>query len=47
MNVRLAGSSRKADIVDRIIGMARIGAIRDDTLDEESDLCGISYVYNQ
>ena len=44
VNVRLAGSSRKADIVDRIIGMARIGVIRDDTLDEESDFCGISYI---
>ena len=26
MNVRLAGSSRKADIVDRMIGMVWIGA---------------------
>ena len=47
VNVRLAGSSRKADIVDRMIGMARIGAIRDDSLDEESDFCGISYITDE
>ena len=47
VNVRLAGSSRKADIVDRMIGMARIGAIRDDSLDEESDFCGISYINDE
>ena len=44
VNVRLAGSSRKAHIVDRMIGMTQIGAIRDDSLVEESDFCGISYV---
>ena len=47
VNVRLAGSSRKADIVDRMIGMARIGAIRDESLAEESDFCGISYITSE
>ena len=47
MNVRLAGSSHKADLVDQMIGMARTGAIRDDSLDEESDFCGISYITNE
>ena len=27
-----------------MIGMARIGAIRDESLDEDSDFCGISYI---
>ena len=44
VNVRLTGSSRKADIVERLIGMARIGATRDDSLDDETDFSGISYV---
>ena len=47
VNVRLAGSSRKADIVDRMIGMARIGAIRDESLDEDSDFCGTSYITSE
>ena len=47
MNVRLAGSSRKAGIVDRMIGMARIGAIRDKSLDEKSDFCEISYITSE
>ena len=47
VNVRLAGSSCKADIVDTMIGMARIGAIRDESLDEESDFCGISYITSE
>ena len=41
VNVRLTGSSRKADIVERLIGMAWIGATRDDSLD---DFSGISYI---
>ena len=47
MNVRLAVSSRKADIVDRMIGMAWIGAIRDESLDEESNFCEISYITSE
>ena len=47
VNVRLADSSRKADIVDRMIGMARIGAIRDDSLNEGTDVCGISYITDE
>ena len=39
LNIRLAGSSRKVDIVDRIIRIAWNGAIRDKSLDEESDFC--------
>ena len=30
-----------------MIGMAQIGAIRDKSLDEESDFCGISYITNE
>ena len=44
INVRLAGSSHKADIVDRMIGMVWVGAIQDDSLDEGSGFCGISYI---
>ena len=40
----LHGSSRKKDIVDRSIGMARIGVTRDDSLDEETEFSGISYI---
>ena len=44
MNVRLTGSSRKTDIVKCLIEMARIGATRDDSLDDETDFSGISYI---
>lgn len=49
MNVRLAGSSNKADIVDQIIRMAQIGAIniQDDSLNEGTDFCGISYMTDE
>ena len=47
VNVRLTGSSRKADIVDRLIGMARIGATRDSSLDEETEFTGISYITDE
>ena len=47
VNVRLTGSSRKVDIVDRLIGMARIGATRDDLLDEDVDFTGISYITDE
>ena len=29
VSVRLAGSSRKADIVERVLAMAKIGAVQD------------------
>ena len=35
--VRLTGSSRKADIADRLIAMAQIGAIRDEATDSNTD----------
>ena len=40
VSVRLAGLSWKADIVNQMIGMARIGAIQDGSLNEGN---GISY----
>ena len=47
VNIRLAGSSCKADMVDQIIGMAWIGVICGESLDEETDFCGISYITSE
>ena len=47
VNVGLAGSSCKADIVYQMIGMARIRAIHNESLDEDSDFCGISYITSE
>ena len=46
LGVRLTGSSRKADIVDRLLAMAKIGAVRDmSTEDATRDtFTGISYI---
>ena len=38
LGVRLAGSTRKADIVERLLAMAKIGAVRDMTLQQEKSL---------
>ena len=47
VNVRLAGLLRKKDIVNHLIGMARIGATRDYSLDEEMEFSGISYITDE
>ena len=46
LGVRLTGSSRKVDIVDRLLAMAKIGAVRDmSTEDATGDtFTGISYI---
>ena len=48
VSVKLAGSSRKVDIVDRLVSMAKIGAVRDVSVDAatQSDFIGISYITN-
>ena len=45
--LRLTGSSCKTDISERLIGMAWIGATRDDSLDDEGDFSGVSYITNE
>ena len=49
ISVKLTGSSRKVDIVDRLISMAKIGAVRDVSADSEQDnnATGISYITDQ
>ena len=45
LGVRLAGSTRKADIVDRLLAMAKIGAVRDASSDDTiKAFTGISYI---
>ena len=48
MSVQLSGSVRKNDIVDRLIGMARIGATHKPSDDDKGDDCeaslAISYI---
>ena len=38
LGVRLAVCTRKADIVERLLAMAKIGAVRDMTLQQEKSL---------
>ena len=47
VNVRLIDSSCKTDIVERLIGMAHIGATQDDSLEDETDFSGISYITDE
>ena len=47
LGVRLAGSTRKADIVERLLAMAKIGAVRDTSTDDTTTgeiFTGISYI---
>ena len=48
LGVRLGGSIRKADIIERLLSMARIGAVRDVSSQPNSggvdDFIGISYI---
>jgi len=45
LSIRLTGSTRKKDIVDRIIGMAQIGAVHDSSGEENGeDMIAISYL---
>ena len=48
VSVRLAGSSRKADIVERVLAMAKIGAVHDTLSNTVSDdFTGISYITDE
>ena len=47
LGVRLAGSTRKANIVERLLAMAKIGAVRDTSTDDTTTgeiFTGISYI---
>ena len=47
--MRLTGSSRKIDITDRLIAMARIGAIKGEAIDGDTgdDITEISYITDE
>lgn len=49
LSVKLTGSSRKADIADRLIVMGKLGAVRDQAEEEYEDSysTGISYITEQ
>ena len=49
VSVRLTGSSRKGDIADRLIAMAKIGAARDVSLDDDTNdaTTEISYITDE
>ena len=49
ISVKLAGSSRKVDIVDRLLAMAKIGAVQDKSSDNNgaNDFTGISYITDE
>ena len=44
LSIRLTGSFRKDDIIDRIMGMACIGALQDPTVTQSEEATGISYL---
>ena len=44
LSIRLTGSFRKDDIIDRIMEMARIGALQDPTVAQSEEATGISYL---
>ena len=43
-NIRLTGSSKKGDVMDKIIAMARIGIIRGKHDEDNDEVTGISYI---
>jgi len=43
-NIRLTGSPKKGDVMDRIIAMARIGIIRGKHDEDNDEVTGISYI---
>ena len=47
--VRLTGSSRKTNITDRLIAMARIGAVKGEAIDGDTgeDITEISYITDE
>ena len=44
VTVRLTESSHKANIVESLIKMSCIGVTKDESLNEEKDILGISYI---
>jgi len=46
-NIRLTGSSKKGEVMDRILAMARIGAIRGKHDGDDDEVTGISYITDE
>ena len=47
LNINLTGSWKKAEVIDRIFAMARIGAIRGHGNPEGHDVINITYIYEE
>jgi len=43
-NIRFTGSSKKGDVMDRVIAMARIGTIQGKHDEDNDEVTGISYI---
>ena len=46
-NIRLTGSSKKGEVMDRILAMARISAIRGKHDEDDDEATGISYITDE
>jgi len=46
-NIHLTGSSKKGEVMDRILAMARIGAIRGKRDGDDDEVTGILYIMDQ
>ena len=47
LRIRLTGATRKQDIIERLMCMARIGAIQEDGSADSDDSCAISYLTDE
>ena len=47
LRIRLTGATRKQDIIERLMCMARIGAIQEDESADSDDACAISYLTDE
>ena len=47
LRIRLTGATRKQDIIERLMCMARIGAVQEDESADSDDVCAISYLTDE
>ena len=47
LRIRLTGATKKQDIIERLMCMARIGAIQENEATDSGDACAISYLTDE
>ena len=47
LRIRLTGATKKQDIIERLMCMARIGAIQENVATDSGDTCAISYLTDE